>query len=86
MHIGPRLLIWRFLDLGISPLKIDSPLTRDDLSVCPRKPPHTIPAKRGRCVYEYDSSLTNRGRYGCTSMTVHCLTGDITVHANIRHF
>ena len=41
MHTTPRLLNQRFLDLGISPLFLNSPLTWDEECVCPRKPPYT---------------------------------------------
>ena len=40
MRTTPRLNNMRFSELGISPLPKDSPLTRDDLCMCPRKPPH----------------------------------------------
>ena len=41
MHTTPRLLNQRFLDLGISPLFLNSPLTWDEECVCPRKAPYT---------------------------------------------
>ena len=41
MHTTPRLLNQRFLDLGISPLFLNSPLTWDEECLCPRKPPYT---------------------------------------------
>ena len=43
--LPPRLLNQRFLDLRISPLFLNSPLTWDEVCVCPRKPPlyiHTL--------------------------------------------
>ena len=39
--LTPRLNNKRFSKLGISPLPKDSPLTWDEVCVCPRKPPYT---------------------------------------------
>ena len=67
IYTTPRLLHQRFLDLGISPLFLNSPLTWDEVCVCPRIPPYT-----------YTHTHTHTHTYIHTYIHIHTLTQTYT--------